>query len=110
MRRGRDLAEGVAIEPDAGDARHLQLAPRGIRRRFERAGDGFERLAVGIVVAGGRLADDAPRADEARDVVDMTVGVVVLQALVDPDDLPRAEGFAERLFGLRLASSRCGSG
>ena len=64
------------------------LRPVASRRRFERAGDRFERLAVGIVVAGGRLADDAAGADEARDVVDMTVGVVVLQALVDPDDLP----------------------
>ena len=102
VRGRRDLAEGVAIEADAGDARHLELAPRGIRRRFERARDRFERLAVGIVVARRRLADDAARADEARDVVDMAVGVVVLQALVDPDDLPGAEGFAERRFGLRL--------
>ena len=78
------------------------LAAGRVARSFERAGDGVERLAVRIVIARRRLADDAAGADEAGDVVDMTVGVVVLQALVDPDDLLGAEGFAERGLSLRL--------
>ena len=63
---------------------------------------------VRVVGAGGSLADDAARRDEAGDVVDVAVGVVVLQALVDPDDLLGAERVAKRGFGLLLASSRCG--
>ena len=110
VRSRRDLAERVAVEADAGDAHHLELAAARVARSFERAGNGVERLAVRIVIARRRLADDAAGPDEAGDVVDVTVGVVVLQALVDPDDLLGAEGFAERGLGLRLASSRCGWG
>ena len=78
------------------------LRPDASRRGFERAGDRIQRLAVRIVVAGRRLADDAAGPDEARDVVDVAIGVIVLQALVDPDDLAGAERFAERRFRLRL--------
>ena len=64
-----------------------------------RGGNGVQRLGVRIVGTGGRLADDAARRHEAGDVVDVPVGVVVLQAFVDPDDLLGAEGFGERLLG-----------
>ena len=69
-----------------------------------------ERFGVGIVGTDWRLADDAARRHEAGDVVDVAVGVVVLQAFVDPDDLSGAESLGERRLGLSLASSRCGWG
>ena len=58
--------------------------------------------ALGSSAPAGRLADDAAGPDEAGERVDMAVGVVVQQAVVEPDDLARAEGLAQRGFGLRL--------
>ena len=63
------------------------------------ARNGVQRFRVWIFRSGRRLADDAARRDEARDVVDMAVGVVVLQALVDPDDFPGSESLGQRLLG-----------
>ena len=102
MRGRRDFAEPVAIEADAGDANDVELAAARIRCSFECPRDGVQRFRVWIVRPGRRLADNAARRDEARDVVDMAVGVVVLQALVDPDDLPGAESIGQRRLGRRF--------
>ena len=69
----------------------------------------FSTLGVRVVIAGRGLADDAAWPDEARERVDMAVGVVVQKTLVEPDDLLGAEGLAQRRFGLGFASSHCGS-
>ena len=44
-----------------------------------------------------------PGSDEARHIVDMTIGVVVSETLIEPNDLARAEGLVKRSFGLLLA-------
>ncbi len=65
--------------------------------------DVLEDLDIGIVGAGRRLADDAAGRDEPRHIVDMAVGVIMGEALVEPDDLARAEGVVQRGLGLALA-------
>ena len=74
----------------------------------ERLGDALEDLGIGIIGTGRRLADDTARSHEARHIVDMTVGVVVSETLIEPDDLARAEGLVKRSFGLLARSNRCG--
>ncbi len=96
---GRNFAQRIAIEADAGDADDIELAARGIGCALEGRGDGIERCRVRIIGARRRLADDAARRHEAGDIVDVPVGVIVLQAFVDPDDLARAERLAKCGFG-----------
>ncbi len=105
MRGRRDPAKRVAIEADAGDADHLELAAFRVGRLFERARDPLQGLGVGIVGAGRRLADNAGRPDKAHDIVDMPIGVIVLEALVDPDHRLGAERPVKRRlrFSLRPA-------
>ena len=86
----------------ARDANDLELASRGIGCRLEHARNLVQHLGVRIVGAGGRLADDATRTDEARKRVDMAVGVVVQETSVDPENAFGAERLAERGFGLGL--------
>ena len=49
--------------------------------------DSIEDFSIGIVGAGGRLAHNMPGPNKAGDVIDMPVGMVVLQACIEPDDL-----------------------
>ena len=83
------------------------LRPERVGRGFERARDLLQRLGIGIVGAGRRLAHDAAGPDETGDGIDMAVGMVVQESVVEPDDLARAERLAQRRFGLPLRSSRC---
>ncbi len=62
------------------------------------ARDLIQDFGVRVVGAGRGLADDAARANEADERIDMAVGMVVEEALVEPDDFPRAEGLAQRRF------------
>ena len=94
MRGGRDLSLLVQHAARTRDADDLELAPRGVGGRFELARDRVQYLGVRVVIAGRGLADDAAWTDEARERVDMAVGVVVQETLVDPNDLPGAEGLA----------------
>src|SRR5690606_33948685 len=82
-----------------GNTNDLEPAAVGIRGVFERSRDLLQCFRVRIAGSGGRLADDPPGSDEAGDVVDVAVGVIVEQAFVDPDDLARAESLPERGFG-----------
>ena len=102
VRGGRDVARRVAIQPDARDAHDIEPTAHRVRRRLEGAGDLLERRRIGVVGAAGRLAHDAPRCHETGDVVDVAVGVVVLETFRDPDDGPGAERFTERPLGLGL--------
>ena len=102
MRGRRDPAKRVAIETDAGDADHLELAAFRVGRLFERARDPLQGLGVGVVGAGRRLADNAGRPDEAHDIVDMPIGVIVLEAFVDPDHRLGAERPVKCCFGFSL--------
>ena len=76
----------------------------------ERLRDGVEGLGIGIVGTGWGLANDPARRHEAGDVVDVAVGVVVLQAFVDPDDFPGAERLVRVPPRPAPWSSRCGWG
>ena len=91
-------------------ARHRQLddlirPPGRIPRQLEPAQVVLQRRVVRV----GRIvldrADDGPRRDEARDVVDVAVGVVAGDALAEPQHLADAEEIAQRAFqvGPRLA-------
>ena len=91
VRGRRHFAKRIAIEAGARNAHDIKRFPCGIRRLRQGFRDRVEGRGIGIVGAGGCLADDAARRHEAGDVVDVTIGVVVFQALVDPDDFARAE-------------------
>ena len=90
------------IEADSRNSDDVELAARGVGLAREGRGDGVERCGIRIVGSGGRLADDAARRYEACDVVDVAVGVIVLQTFVDPDDLLGTERFAQRGLGCFL--------
>ena len=107
---GRDLAQRVAIQARRRDAHDLEPAALRVGRRCERARDGVESLGVGVVGAGRRLARDAAGRHEAGEVVDMAVGMVVHETLVEPEDLRRAEGLGAAPLRLRPSSSHCGWG
>ena len=86
----------------------FELAAKRVGRFFKRRSNGVERFGIGIVGAGGRLADHATRRDEASDIVDVAVGMIVLQAFVDPDHFSSAESLG-RVPARRLpSSSHCG--
>ena len=79
--------------------------------RVERSrlgGVAIDRL-IGIV--RGRLRDrDPARRDEAREIVDMAVGMVVDQALAEPDDALEAEVALQPLLDLLASRAGCGWG
>ena len=102
MRGGHRFAQIVHHQAGARNADHFELAPRRVGRGFERARDLLQSLGIGVVGAGRRLADHAAGPDEAGDGIDMAVGMVVQEAVVEPDDLARAERLAQRRFGLRF--------
>src|SRR5262245_18168354 len=87
MRGGRRLAQFVHDEAGARNADDFEAPARSVARAFERAGYLFENVGVGIVGAGWGLAHDARGSDETREHVDMPVGVVVVEAAFEPDDL-----------------------
>ena len=100
VRGGRRSANRVAVEAHARNADDFEPAPARIAGLAQGPRDGVQHFGVRIVVAGGRLADDQARRHEAREVVDMAVGVIVRQPLVDPDRLLGAERFSQRRLRL----------
>src|SRR5262245_992764 len=104
MRGGSDLAQFGHNEARAWDADDFEAPARGVGRAFKRAHDLLQNIGIGIVGAGRGLANDARRSDETREHVDMPIGVIVAKAALEPDDLPRAEGLAQRRLGLPLRS------
>ena len=108
---GRDLAERVAIEADAGDARHLELAAGGVRRRFERARRwrrASRRWDRRRRPAPGRRRGPAPT---KRAMLSTWPSV---WSFFRPSSIQmtfsRAEGFARARPRPAAWSSRCGSG
>ena len=61
-----------------------------------------------VRIAPVRLHDrhDGARRDEAREVVDVTVRVVALDAVAEPDDLGHAERVAQHALDVRAAQRR----
>ena len=78
------------------------LRPERVGRGFERARDLLQGLGIGVVGAARRLADHAAGPDKPGDGIDMAVGMVVQESVVEPDDPARAERLAERRFGFRF--------
>ena len=64
---------------------------------------------VGIVLGRHRDGDTAGR-DEAREIVDVAVGVIVEQPVAEPDHALEAEVALEPLLDLLARKRGCGSG
>ena len=76
---GRDDLAVALDQAGRGDGDDLEI---GVEQRLGRIGIG---RGIGVVV--DRLRNgDAARPDEAREIVDMAVGMVVEQAVAEPDD------------------------
>ena len=60
----------------------------------------LETAIVFILRIGFADADDCTRIDEARDVVDMTVGVVAGDAFTEPNEMGNTERILEKCFNL----------
>src|SRR4029079_9304913 len=102
VRGGKRFAFVIQHKARTWNGGHAKSAAARIGSALQRPPGRLQGFAIWIVGAERRLAYDMPRGDEARDIVDMTIGVVVLEAAVQPDDLLRAEGMAKSGFGFRL--------
>uniref|UniRef100_A0A0N4ZLB6 PE-PGRS family protein n=1 Tax=Parastrongyloides trichosuri TaxID=131310 RepID=A0A0N4ZLB6_PARTI len=81
------------------DAQHPDRATGGVGHGRERLGGFVIDFGVGVLGAEtDRAGDDAGR-DEAGQVVDVAVGMVVQQAVAQPQHLPGAQGLGEGGFG-----------
>ena len=58
-----------------------------IARLVERAAVVAQHLVVRVALGRLDADDDRPLVDEAREVVDVSVGVVALDAVAEPDDV-----------------------
>ena len=102
MGGGGRAASRVAVEAHARNADDFELAPARIAGLVQGPGDGVQHIRVRVFRASGRLADNHARGNEAREIVDMAVGVVVGQPLADPDHLLRAECLGQRRLRVLL--------
>lgn len=62
-----------------------------IRHAFEGFEVGLERLVIRVFFIGFDDGDNGGGVDEARDVVNVSVGVVTLDAFADPENIGNAE-------------------
>src|SRR5579863_6894270 len=81
----------------------VELLAGGRARGFEAGEVVGERLVVGVAGVGFDDGKDGVGRGEARDVVDMAVGVVAGDATAEPDDLIDAEVVVERALELLAA-------
>ena len=76
----------------------------------ELARERAEHFGLGIILAPGRLAGDDTGAHEAHDIVDMSVGVVREESLINPQHLLHAQRGLETVTHLGLAEPRIAVG
>ena len=87
------------------------LRPRASRIAPSESAISSSTSMVRIVAVGGRLADDAARRDEAREIVDVAIGVIVQQAFIEPQHFLDAKRALQRNFRALFGPVRdCGSG
>jgi len=82
--------------PRRRNGRHHQA------RRAEPVLDGEEYLGIRVLAAGRMLAQHMSRRDEARDIVDMAIRVIIEQAVSQPDHLIHTKRRRQSRLSVRL--------
>ena len=103
---GDQLALLVLNAPRRRHGDNLQLASARVVRCLEVGNDRLQGIAVGIVVTRRLHAGDHARRHKARDIVHMAVGVIVGQAIAEPDELSDAECLPQAAFDLAWGQAR----
>ncbi len=97
---------GAVERARLGQLPHFQLATLGVDRRFQHLEGGHGALVLGIVLIVSPVQGHFTRAHEAAHVVDVAVGLVHVDALVQPDKALHAQIVAQVRFDLRFAQVR----
>ncbi|MNQ43820.1 hypothetical protein D3C85_575600 [compost metagenome] len=101
---GRDRTfVGVQHQTRRRNAQDLELAAHGVGRLRQQAGGLVIDLCVRVLATEGDGAGDDARRDEAGQVVDVAVGVVVQQAVAQPDHHLGADRGGQSGLGVGLA-------
>ena len=83
---GRETLAITALCAKAWGVSGRAVASRSKAAWCEAAGVEFERLVVGVVFVLLHDGDDGIWADKSRDIVDMPVRVIALDAIAEPED------------------------